>query len=204
MTSGTVEAVTEHLRLRKYFDIESAAHPLVRFYISLYTTVPVRLILLDRLPTGVTTDEIAFNPDYHGDCWSVATEYVRFECSLDWGETVDTAYAVAVEEADLPAFLLAPAVRLVDPAGTELTKVTPDMFRISGDEEDDTASAGDLISAFDRPEPPETDAPLETDQSIPQPPAASTTSDASVESTDGSPDDTGASDTNEDFLFDQS
>ncbi|MFB6298654.1 MAG: hypothetical protein ABEH65_00145 [Halobacteriales archaeon] len=204
MTGDTVETVTDTLRVRKYFDVESTAHPLIRFFISLYTTVPVRLTLLDPLPEEITADDIAFHPKYHGECWSVSADHVQFECSLAWGATVETAYAVACSEDELSSFLLAPTVRLIDPTGAELETVPQESFRSTGEDVDTVPASrpSGLTAAFDTPEPPVMDGSIDPAPTGSEPPTV--TSPPETESEPTSEESANPPDRNGGFIFDRS
>lgn len=121
----------------------SGAHPVVTLSVDTYHTGPTRVRIEEHLPDGFSTDDVAFHPDYHADCWDVKGDRLVFERDVDWGESIETAFAVDASDPDecLP-FLRAPAVEMLEPDGGVLDGIDRDEF---------SAAAADLGRRLHRP-----------------------------------------------------
>lgn len=106
-----VDGVTVHKEIGRRDD-----HSRIAFVVDSERDDPVLIVLRDRLPSGVSFDDVGFHADYHGECWRFDDErQVVFEREVDPGDTLATLYGVQITDVDrLEAFLRSPVV-LVDP-----------------------------------------------------------------------------------------
>lgn len=118
MPGDRTRVESEYIAVEKWIE-ERARHPIVRLRVATYHTQPTRVRLVQALPDGFSVDDVAFHPDYCQECWHREDDRLVFERAFDWGETVDTGFAVDAPDAEPCApFLEPPLVELIDVDGT--------------------------------------------------------------------------------------
>ncbi|MFB6233014.1 MAG: hypothetical protein ABEH61_02020, partial [Haloarculaceae archaeon] len=106
-----------------------STHDLVSVEIENYSTNDVAVRLTQPCPAGVSASQLAVPPQYDTSQWSENAESLVFLDDIDWGDSIETGYAVTdLDRETIRELCREMSIEIRDKDGTDLgtlTDVTP-------------------------------------------------------------------------------
>ena len=98
--TDAVVARTEGVEVKKSHEGDRFPVPAIVFSIRSEREEPVEIRLADRVPEGVSMDDVGFHPEYGSEFWSVEGRTLVFERELEGDVEVETVYGLRGPDAE--------------------------------------------------------------------------------------------------------